>query len=155
MTNAPVVLTLDCDSYSNDPQTVRRAMCYFCDPATLPTLAYVQFPQIFRGLNKGDIYHGEHKRLYQINPIAMDGLRGPNYVGTGCFFQRQAFFGSPSLVVRQPEIPELSPDNMAEKPIGSPKVLALAHRVAASAYDDQTEWGSKVCLLYTSPSPRD
>ena len=146
MTNAPVVLTLDCDSYSNDPQTVRRAMCYFCDPVTRPTLAYVQFPQIFRGLNKGDIYHGEHKRLYQINPIAMDGLQGPNYVGTGCFFQRRAFFGSPSSVV-QSEIAELSPYHVMEKPIGSTEVLELAHQVATSNYDDQTEWGSKVSLI--------
>lgn len=149
MTNAPIILTLDCDTYSNDPQTIKRALCYFSDPKIQPTLAYVQFPQIFRGLNKGDIYSSEHKRLFQINPLGMDGLGGPNYVGTGCFFQRRAFFGSPSTFI-EPELPELSPTQIVKKPIGSQEVLTLAHHVAACGYEEQTEWGSKLGFRYGS-----
>lgn len=146
MTNAPIVLTLDCDMYSNDPQTIQRALCYFFDPEIQP-MAYVQFPQNFRGLNKGDIYFSEHKRLFQIHPLGMDGLFGPNYVGTGCFFQRRAFFGSPSSFI-QPEIPELSPDHKVIKPIMSQEILKLAQSVAACNYEDHEGWGIKFGFRY-------
>ncbi|KAG6781196.1 hypothetical protein POTOM_014087 [Populus tomentosa] len=149
MTNAPIILTLDCDFCSNDPQTLLRAMCYLCDPAIRSTLAYVQFPQIYRGINKNDIYCGEFKRLFVINTMGMDGVEGPNYVGTGCFFRRRAFFGSPSSLI-SPEIPELSPDHVVDKPIQSQSVLALAHQVADCNYESKTDWGSKIGFRYGS-----
>ncbi|RVW43191.1 cellulose synthase-like protein G1 [Vitis vinifera] len=55
MTNAPVVLTLDSDMHSNDPQTLLRALCYLLDPDMDPNLGFVQFPQTFHGINKNDI----------------------------------------------------------------------------------------------------
>ncbi|GAB4834600.1 hypothetical protein Ancab_032862 [Ancistrocladus abbreviatus] len=148
MTNAPIILTLDCDTLSNDPQTIKRALCYFSDRTIYPTLGYVQFPQIFGGLNKEDIYSSEHKRLFQINPLGMDGLLGPNYVGAGCFFQRRALFGSPSSFI-QPEIVELSPDHLVERPFQA-DVLTLAHRVASCNYERQTHWGTKLGFRYGS-----
>jgi hypothetical protein len=51
-------------------------MCYLSDPETRPQLAYVQFPQIFRGINKSDIYNAEFKRLYQVIVMGFDGLSG-------------------------------------------------------------------------------
>ncbi|KAL9246640.1 hypothetical protein vseg_020150 [Gypsophila vaccaria] len=149
MTNAPIVLTLDCDTYSNDPQTIKRAMCYFFDPVIRATLGYIQFPQIFRGLNKGDIYYCEHKRLFQIHPQGMDGLLGPNYVGTGCFFQRRSLFGPPTSLI-QPEINEVRPDYSVKSPIESTEVQELACRVAASDYESQTQWGVKLGFRYGS-----
>ncbi|GAB4834601.1 hypothetical protein Ancab_032863 [Ancistrocladus abbreviatus] len=148
MTNAPIILTLDCDTLSNDPQTIKRALCYFSDRTIYPTLGFVQFPQIFGGLNKEDIYSSEHKRLFQINPLGMDGLLGPNYVGAGCFFQRRALFGSPSSFI-QPEIVELSPDHLVERPFQA-DVLTLAHRVASCNYERQTHWGTKLGFRYGS-----
>ncbi|XP_034711718.1 cellulose synthase-like protein G3 isoform X2 [Vitis riparia] len=38
MSNAPVILTLDTDMYSNDPQTPLRVLCYLLDPAMDPKL---------------------------------------------------------------------------------------------------------------------
>ncbi|CAL5442742.1 unnamed protein product [Camellia sinensis] len=149
MTNAPIVLTLDCDMYSNDPQTPHRMLCFFSDPKLRPNLGYVQFPQIFHGLNKDDIYACEFKRLYQINPVGMDGLQGPSYVGTGCFFSRRVFFGGPSSFLA-PEIPELRPDHVVSKPIQAQLVLALAHQVADCNYENQTNWGSKLGFRYGS-----
>lgn len=149
MTNAPIFLTLDCDTYSSDPVTIKRALCYFLDPKLRPKLAYVQFPQIFRGLNKGDIYFAEHKRVFQINPMGMDGLQGPNYVGAACFFYRRALFGSPSAFIEQ-EIPKVSPNQIVKKSIGSDDVLKLVQHVAACNYEDQTEWGSKLGFRYGS-----
>ncbi|KAJ4851579.1 hypothetical protein Tsubulata_032635, partial [Turnera subulata] len=149
MTNAPIVLTLDCDFYSNDPRTALRVLCYMCDPALQPELGYVQFPQRFQGINKNDIYAGELRRLFTIHPMGMDGLMGPNYVGTGCFFRRRALFGSPSTFV-SPEMPEVSPDHAISTPIQSHPISALAHQVASCNYENQTNWGSKIGFRYGS-----
>ncbi|KAM4123116.1 hypothetical protein ACB094_01G135800 [Castanea mollissima] len=56
MTNAPIILTLDCDMYSNDPQTPLRALCYLLDPTLQSKVGYDQFPQMFYGINKNDTY---------------------------------------------------------------------------------------------------
>ncbi|NP_001312567.1 cellulose synthase-like protein G3 [Nicotiana tabacum] len=149
MTNAPIVLTLDCDMYSNDPSTPKRALCYFLDQTLRPNLAYVQFPQRFHGLNDADIYGSEIKGLFHTNPLGMDGLHGPNYVGTGCFFRRRAFFGNPSLF-EKPEIPELFPDHDVNKPIQAHEVLQLAHQVASCNYENESNWGSKMGFRYGS-----
>lgn len=151
MTNAPIVLTQDCDMYSNDPKTPKRMLCFYMDQSIRYNLGYVQFPQRFHGINDADIYGSEYKRLYVINPGGMDGLRGPCYVGSGCFFVRRVFFGGPS----SPELPkvhELRPGNVVEKPIRSRQVLALAHEVAGSNYENDSVWGSKMGFRYGSLS---
>ncbi|CAI9772103.1 unnamed protein product [Fraxinus pennsylvanica] len=53
MTNAPIILTLDCDMISNDPSTPHQMLCHFLDNS--PKLGFVQYPQHFDGLNKADI----------------------------------------------------------------------------------------------------
>ncbi|CAN1779070.1 Cellulose synthase-like protein G3 [Linum perenne] len=133
--------------YSNDP-----TMCYFCDPKLeIENSAYVQFPQKYRGINKNDIYAGEYARLYVIQPMGSDGLRGPNYVGTGCFFRRRAFFGGPSTPVST-EIPELEPGHVVGKrnSIRSDLVLGLAYEVCGCDYENRTSWGSKIGFRYGS-----
>ncbi|XP_024028555.1 cellulose synthase-like protein G3 [Morus notabilis] len=149
MMNSPIILTLDCDTYSNDPKTLQRVLCYFSDTKVESKVGYIQFPQKFHGINKNDIYGCEIKRLFVINPQGMDGLNGPNHVGTGCFFNRRVFFGGPSALLL-PELPELSPYHVVNKPIQSPQVLKLAHRVAGCNYENQTQWGFKVGVRYGS-----
>ncbi|XP_039057000.1 cellulose synthase-like protein G3 [Hibiscus syriacus] len=150
MTNAPVILTLDCDMYSNDPRTPFRALCYVLDPAEIQNrLAFVQFPQEFHGLNESDIHGSEHRRLFKLNPSGLDGLSGPNYLGTGCFIRRRALLGDPSTLV-PPVIKEISPDHIANNPITAPLVLEFAHRVAGCNYENQTEWGSTIGFRYGS-----
>ncbi|KAH6783452.1 cellulose synthase like G3 [Perilla frutescens var. hirtella] len=148
MTNSPIILALDCDMYSNDPSTAQRVLCYFQDKIG-PNYAYVQFPQRYHGLNKADIYACEYKRLFLINSMGLDGLSGPNHVGTCCFFNRRAFFGGPFSYLR-PEILELSPDYIVEKPINAIEVLRQAHHVAGCNYENQTNWGSKIGYRYGS-----
>ncbi|XP_022136379.1 cellulose synthase-like protein G3 isoform X2 [Momordica charantia] len=149
MSNAPIIVTLDCDMYSNDPQTPSRALCYFLDSKLMSNLGYVQFPQRFHGVNKNDIYGCELKRLFINYPIGMDGLLGPCYVGTGCFFVRRAFFGGPSSP-KSPELPELSPNLVVEKKIQSEEVLDLAHLVAGCGYENETKWGYELGFRYGS-----
>ncbi|XP_052209371.1 cellulose synthase-like protein G3 isoform X2 [Diospyros lotus] len=151
VTNAPIILTLDCDMYSNDPKTPHNMLCFFSDPEIKSNLEYVQFPQHFHGINKHDIYANEIKRLFQINAFGLDGLAGPNYVGTGCFFWRRVFFGGPLSFV-DPEIPELRPDHVVDRPIKAQPVMALAHHVANCKYEEQTNrnWGAKLGFRYGS-----
>ena len=146
MTNSPIILTLDCDTYSNDPKTPQRVLCYFSDPKVQSQLGYVQFRPGFHGINKNDTYGCEFRHLVGINPMGMDGLQGPNYLGSACFFNRRAFFGGPSALVLL-ELPALSPDNVVSKPIQSPEVLSLAHHVAGSNYEIRTKWGFQVRSL--------
>ncbi|KAL8536399.1 hypothetical protein ACS0TY_011861 [Phlomoides rotata] len=151
MTNSPIILTLDCDMYSNDPSTAQKMLCYLYEKPKPngPNYAYVQFPQRYHGLNKADIYASEHIRLFLANSIGLDGLQGPNYVGTGCFFSRRAFFGGPSSYVH-PGTSELSPDHIVDKPINGKEVLGLAHHVAGCNYENQTNWGSELGFRYGS-----
>ncbi|KAK1419167.1 hypothetical protein QVD17_28327 [Tagetes erecta] len=149
MTNAPIVLTQDCDMYSNDPQTLKRALCYFFDPLARPKLGYVQFPQRYHGLNKDDIYGGELLRLFVANPVGMDGLQGPSYVGSGCFFHRRAFFGEPTTIVL-PEIQELRPDHKVTKPITTQSIIELAHHLIGCNYENDTKWGFQLGFQYGS-----
>ncbi|XP_030500174.2 cellulose synthase-like protein G3 [Cannabis sativa] len=149
MTNAPIILTLDCDTYSNDPQTPLRVLCYLLDSKLESKLGYIQFPQRFYGINKNDTYACEVKRLFFINAIGMDGLSGPNYVGTGCFFRRRAFFGGPLNLVL-PEMAELGPNHVVSNSIQSKQVMDLAHCVASCNYENNTQWGHKMGVRYGS-----
>ncbi|OAY56352.2 cellulose synthase-like protein G3 [Manihot esculenta] len=149
MTNASVILTLDCDMQSNDPHTLKRVLCYYLDPEIYAKYSYIQFPQHFQGINKNDIYACQFKRAFEIQPMGFDGLGGVDYFGTNCFFSRRAFFGGPSNFVC-PEIPGLSPSHEVDKPIQSSEVLALAHHVADCNYEKQTTWGFKMGFRYGS-----
>ncbi|KAI3497543.1 hypothetical protein L1887_40239 [Cichorium endivia] len=135
MTNAPIILTVDCDMYSNNPKTPVEALCYFLDPSTSSDIAYLQCPQIFHGINRDDLYGAEFKFVFQINMAGLDGMLGPIHVGTGCFFQRRAFYGGPSSDIKS-SIPSQS--------IQSSQVLTQAHEVAGCNYETQTEWGNEV-----------
>lgn len=149
MTNAPIILTQDCDMYSNDPQTAKRALCFICDPLVRPQLGYIQFPQRYHGLNKNDIYGGEFLRLYVVNSVGMDGHQGPSYVGSGSFFLRRAFFGGPKSIV-SPEIQQLQPDHVVETPITAQPIMELAHHVSGCNYENNTKWGIQLGFQYGS-----
>ncbi|CAB4280199.1 unnamed protein product [Prunus armeniaca] len=81
----------------------------------------------------------------------MNGLLGPNYLGTWCFFSRRVFFGGPSHLLLL-EMPQHGPKNVLDKPIQSQEVLELAHHVAGCNYGKNTTWGLEVSyprfLLY-------
>ncbi|PKA52038.1 Cellulose synthase-like protein G1 [Apostasia shenzhenica] len=146
MTAAPVILTLDCDMHSNDPIAPLRALCYFLDPAIAPTLAYVQFPQRFLGLNSGDIYGGEMRRVFRIDPLGMDGLRGVGNFGTCCFFSRRSLYGPPPAAPTNDE----SKVRSADWPLSSESVLRRAHEAAGCRYENSEEWGNRIGFRYGS-----
>lgn len=128
---------------SNDPSTPHKMLCYFMDESVKHNLGYVQFPVRCHGINKDDTYASEFKRMYHIHPVGMNGLVGPDYFGTGTFFNRRVFYGGPSSMI-EPRDPQLSPDYVVKKHIDDEATLDLAHRVASCDYEEDTNWGSKV-----------
>ncbi|KAI3710668.1 hypothetical protein L2E82_40457 [Cichorium intybus] len=116
MTNAPIILVLDCDMYSNDPKTPLHTLCYFLDPNVDPKLAFVQFPQRFHNINKNDTYGAEHVMETRVCTAGMDGLGGTLFMGTGGFFRRQALIENPK-----------ESHQIWNEPIESKDLIALAH----------------------------
>lgn len=147
MRNAPIILTLDCDMISNDPSTPHKMLCYFLDKSFNSNLGYVQFPVRFHGINQADTYASEFKRMYHINPEGLNGLLGPDYFGTGTFFNRRVFFGGPSSII-EPRDPRLSPDHVVKNHIKDQEILDLSHDVASCDFENEGNWGSKVRLFY-------
>ncbi|KAI3710672.1 hypothetical protein L2E82_40461 [Cichorium intybus] len=142
MTNAQIVLILDCDMFSNDPETPLRALCYFLDPKADPKLGFVQFPQRISGINKNDIYASEFKTETEILSPGMDGLLGVQFMGTGGFFKRHAISDGSSFSVTSGSM------RNSLKPIRSNDVLDLAHQAASCNYEDNTKWGSEIGFRY-------
>ncbi|CAA7402511.1 unnamed protein product [Spirodela intermedia] len=131
MTNGAVILTLDCDMYSNDPKAPQRALCYLLDSEMSYKLAYVQFPQRFRGINSHDTYGG------------------PYYLGSACFFSRACFREASS-----PPSPaaSLSAGRLPGDSISSETVIGKAHLVTGCDYERGTSWGSTTGIRYGSLS---
>ena len=56
ITNAPFILNLDCDMYSNNADIIQEILCFFMDEKKGDEFAFVQCPQHFNNLTKNDIY---------------------------------------------------------------------------------------------------
>ncbi|GKA07312.1 cellulose synthase-like protein G3 [Tanacetum coccineum] len=142
MTNGQIVLVLDCDMYSNDPETPLRALCYFMDPNADPKLAFVQFPQRYDCINKNDIYASEIILETQILILGMDGLLGTQCMGSGCFFKRHAIGDRPSIGVNTFR------NGIHSKAMTSRDVLVAAHEAARCNYEEDTKWGRQIGFRY-------
>jgi cellulose synthase A len=102
LTNAPYMLNLDCDHYINNSKALREAMCFLMDPLLGKRVCYVQFPQRFDGIDRHDRYANRNTVFFDINMKGLDGIQGPIYVGTGCVFRRQAFYGYDAPKAKKP-----------------------------------------------------
>ncbi|CAI9772785.1 unnamed protein product [Fraxinus pennsylvanica] len=56
ISNAPIILNVDCDMYSTDPDAIRDALCFFMDEKQGQQISYVQYPQSYENITKNDIY---------------------------------------------------------------------------------------------------
>ncbi|KAL5747072.1 hypothetical protein ACOSQ2_024369 [Xanthoceras sorbifolium] len=167
MSNGTYILVLDCDMYCNDPTSARQAMCFLLDPHISPSLAFVQFPQMFYNVNDNDIYEGAGRSVYKSLFQGMDGLRGPLLSGTGYYLKRIALFTSPDQPDKHllhPEknfgnsskfIESLKPKNDKDVDVrregySSDSILAEAKRLASCAYEVNTKWGKEIGYWYES-----
>lgn len=56
ISNGQIIMNVDCDMYSSNPETVRDALCFFLDEEKGQEIAYVQLPQRFSNITKNDLY---------------------------------------------------------------------------------------------------
>ena len=56
ISNAPIILNVDCDMYSNNSDSARDAVCFFMDEENGHEIGFVQFPQAFENITKNDVY---------------------------------------------------------------------------------------------------
>ncbi|KAK9281332.1 hypothetical protein L1049_004231 [Liquidambar formosana] len=92
LTNGAYILNLDCGQYISNSRAFLEAMCFLMDPSN-KKICYVQFSQRFDGIDANDRYANHNTIFYDVNLKALDGIQGPIYVGTGCFFSRKALYG--------------------------------------------------------------
>ncbi|GLJ07097.1 hypothetical protein SUGI_0058140 [Cryptomeria japonica] len=93
LSNSPFILNLDCDTYINDSNALRHAMCVFMDTKLGYNAGFVQFPQVFDNLDRQDVHGNRLVFLYDVLLKGLDGIQGPYYCGTGCFLRRTALHG--------------------------------------------------------------
>ncbi|XP_071709211.1 cellulose synthase-like protein E1 [Rutidosis leptorrhynchoides] len=102
ISNSPIILTVDCDVYSNNSESVRDAVCCFMDEDNGNDIAYVQFPQSSRNLTKYDLYAS----CFRLEMGGMDANGGPCYIGGGCFLRRNALELSTMRPLNQNGVPK-------------------------------------------------
>lgn len=154
MSNAPFILTLDCDMYTNNPEALRQAMCFFLDPKTGHQFGFVQFPQLFHGITKNDIYGNSLRTYNEIHFPGQDGIEGPFYIGTGCIHRREALCG-PERRQRSSyshkaasTIVGAEDETVAKYKASPSKILNDARDLANCTYEDKTLWGKEFGMIY-------
>ncbi|CAJ1958471.1 unnamed protein product [Sphenostylis stenocarpa] len=157
LSNAPYFLVVDCDMFCNDPTSAKQAMCFFLDPHTSKTTAFVQFPQMFHNLSKKDIYDSQTRTAFKTMWQGMDGLRGPGLSGSGNYLSRSALlFGSPNqkndyLLDAQKyfgnsagfieSLKVIRGQKTAKTNISREDRLREALAVSTCSYENNTKWG--------------
>ncbi|KMZ60531.1 Cellulose synthase-like CSLE, family GT2 [Zostera marina] len=147
ITNAPIILTLDCDMTVNNSEIAREALCILMDK-TGDDVGYVQFPQNFRNTTKNNIYGDFIDISSKFDLQGMNALGGPLYIGTGCFFRRCSIIGkkyvgdSSDLLQWRKEGGIVNTDERIS-------MLEQKSRVYASCtYEQNTLWGKEMGVKY-------
>ncbi|KAI9119629.1 hypothetical protein K1719_009505 [Acacia pycnantha] len=166
MSNAPYFLVLDCDMICNDPTSAKQAMCFHLDPNISPSLAFVQFPQTFRGITTNDIYDSQLRSAYKVLFKGMDGLEGPVLCGTCFYAKRAALWGNYSTFKDNIDLVQLQQQfgssnefikslykNYTPYLVDGTTHALLQQDIkllASCDYETSSKWGQEVGFLYAS-----
>ncbi|XVE78450.1 hypothetical protein DITRI_Ditri13aG0146200 [Diplodiscus trichospermus] len=93
MTNAPIMLNVDCDMFVNNPQVVRHGMCQLLGSKSEKKTAFVQYPQVFYDGWRDDPYGIQFVVFFKYMFRGMAGIQGPWCSGTCCFHRRKVLYG--------------------------------------------------------------
>ncbi|XP_058088287.1 cellulose synthase-like protein H1 isoform X2 [Magnolia sinica] len=175
MTNAPFILNVDCDMFTNNPQVVLHAMCLLFGFEKERESGFVQFRQEFYDCHKDDPFGTSLIVLAQLLLDGMAGIQGPLYAGTGCFHRRKVIYGG--LPPDDEEIKKANLNSMKDlqRRFGYSKefvesvttimlgtseeklnmrdlssALKAANEVSGCQYEFNTSWGQEVGLVYGS-----
>ncbi|KAL3537194.1 hypothetical protein ACH5RR_000560 [Cinchona calisaya] len=148
ISNAPIILNLDCDMYSNDSDAVRDALCFFMDEKQGQKTSYLQYPQRYHNITKNDIYFSVARVTHQIELAGIDGNGGTLYCGTGCFHRRVSLCGMKFSEDNRSELKSVK-DEIEGRPIE--ELEEASKLVANCSYEEGTQWGKEMGLVYGCP----
>ncbi|XP_062188823.1 probable mixed-linked glucan synthase 3 [Phragmites australis] len=166
LSNAQFIINFDCDHYINNSQALRAAVCFMLDQREGDNTAFVQFPQRFDNVDPTDRYGNHNRVFFDGTMLALNGLQGPSYLGTGCMFRRIALYGIDSPHYKQDNIvveankfgnstPFLNSVSQAikqERFITPPQLdgtfITEMETVVTASYDKETDWGKGVGYIY-------
>ncbi|XP_020264375.1 cellulose synthase-like protein E6 isoform X2 [Asparagus officinalis] len=147
ISNAPIILNVDCDMYSNNSASIKDALCFFLDKRS-HDVAYVQYPQFFHNITKNDLYANSLNVIGMVEISGFDIWGGPAYVGTGCFHRRESLCGKKYSGdynedwIRSEEIKHQENTSTLE---------GRAESLITCIYENNTLWGKEVGLKYGFP----
>ncbi|KAL6543080.1 hypothetical protein OROHE_010600 [Orobanche hederae] len=144
ISNAPIILNLDCDMYSNDPDAINDALCFFLDEKKGKQISYVQYPQRFSNITKNDVYANTACATFQIELAGIDGFGGALYIGTGCFHRRESLSGK--YYENRGLEPDIVEDNTKGRAVEELEEASKA--LADCSYEKGTLWGKEMGLVY-------
>ncbi|CAL4982655.1 unnamed protein product [Urochloa decumbens] len=177
LTNAPIMLNVDCDNFANNPQIALHAMCLLLGFNDEVQSGFVQAPEKVHGALKDDPFGNQMEVFYEKLGFGIAGLQGMFYFGTGCFHRRKVIYGVPPVSTDvQPTRMRVSPSHKElQKMFGSSKELIesarstisgemfvtvptvdlasrtdVAKEVSAYSYEAATSWGQEVGWVYGS-----
>lgn len=67
ISNGQIILSVDCDMYSNSSQAVKDALCFFMDKEKGNEIAYVQFPQNYENVTTNDVYASYMRTISEVS----------------------------------------------------------------------------------------
>ncbi|XP_052178784.1 cellulose synthase-like protein H1 [Diospyros lotus] len=176
MTNAPIMLNLDCDMYINNSQVVLHAMCFLMGIKNERDCGFVQSPPLFYDGLKDDPLGNQFVVFHEYIGYGIAGIQGPFYHGTNCFHRRKVIYGlSPndkqingtlnniealkSIYGSSLEFSRLAIEALSGLRTGTSRShddllssIEAAHIVAGSDYECGTKWGSEVGWMYGTTS---
>ncbi|KAK6774128.1 hypothetical protein RDI58_029367 [Solanum bulbocastanum] len=149
ISNAPIILNLDCDMYSNDPDAIRESLCFFMDENQGHKIAYVQYPQRYNNATKNDIYGNIARVTHEIELAGLGGYGAALYCGTGCFHRRESLCGRKFSEDQTFDWNNKLQEKATYKTV---EELEEASKVVANcSYEEGTQWGKQMGLLYGFP----
>ncbi|XVF30798.1 hypothetical protein REPUB_Repub16aG0089400 [Reevesia pubescens] len=150
ISNAPFILNVDCDMYSNNSEAIRDALCFFLDEEKGHEIAYVQYPQGFGNLTKNEIYGSSLRVIMELELPGFDGNGGPCYIGTGCFHRREILCGMKYSKDFKVEWRARKNDRKI-KGISASVLEEDCKALASCTYEENTQWGKEMGLKYGCP----
>ncbi|KAI4307853.1 hypothetical protein L6164_030988 [Bauhinia variegata] len=144
ISNAPFILNLDCDMYSNNADAMKEALCFFMDETKGHEISYVQFPQKYDNITKNDIYGSSFNVSNKIGLAGICGYGAALYCGTGCFHRRESITGMHWKDYNE------KPNNYSKREDKrSVQELIDASKVLVDCnYEQGTLWGKEMGLVY-------
>ncbi|KAL7186772.1 hypothetical protein ACSBR2_028488 [Camellia fascicularis] len=149
ISNAPIILNLDCDMYSNDSDAIKEALCFFMDETHGHKTSYVQHPQSYNNITKNDIYSNVASTTHLIELAGIDGYNAALYCGTGCFHRRESLCGLKYSENYRGELKNSVCDTKKDRTVHE---LEEGSKILANcSYEKGTQWGKEMGLMYGCP----